>query len=190
MKNIIVVLLTIVFVSGLGVSHSFGQTDSKEQKKQDKAEKKRIKEEAEMADWNESKALAASKRFVFSANEAFTNDGSFGLDPKINFLSIIEEKGVFQFALDGVIIGGNGVGGITVEGDIDTYKVSADNTKKPVRVDLSLRPTSLGTSGIWNVSIIFYSEGYGEVTLTTNGIRLKGNIVKPEQARNYQGTSY
>ncbi len=71
-----------------------------------------------------------------------------------------------------MIIGGNGVGGITVEGDIDTYKVSADNTKKPVRVDLSLRPTSLGTSGIWNVSIIFYSEGYGEVTLTTNGIRL------------------
>ncbi len=188
MRKIEIAFLTFVFIIGIGINPSFGQT--KEEKKQAKEEKKRLKEEAELADWNQAKAFAASKRFVFSSSQAFTIDGSFGTDPKLNFFYVIDDKAVLQFALDGVVIKGNGVGGITWTNDILNYKVIADNTKKPVRVDIALKPIAGQGVGVRNISVTFYSDGYGEVDILGSGIRLNGNIVKPEQSNIFKGTSF
>ena len=156
-------------------------------KKQQKAEKKKLREEQELADWNESKQMATDRRFVFKANQLITKDGTVSLDPKINFFYVIDDYSVIQFGFDGVFIGGNGVGGITSDGTVESYKVIAENPKKPVQVELIVKPKAGQGFGIGTLVVKFYGDGYGEIQLNSNGYRLKGQIFKPEAANIHMG---
>ena len=127
---------------------------------------------------------------MFSSNQAFSNDGSFGLDPKTNFLYVIDDEAVVQFALDGVIVRGNGVGGITIQGTVMDYKIFADKYKKPVRVDLTIRPKAGQGVGVGLISVTFYADGFAEINMNTQGFRLKGDIVTPEKSNIYQGSAF
>ena len=181
--NLLIFSCAFLFV----VPTVFAQKSEKEQKQQAKEAKKKQKAEKAAAEWNDSKQMAEKKQFVFKANQLFTKDGTFSLDPKINFFYVIDDYAVIQFGFDGVFIGGNGLGGITSEGTVATYKVIADNQKKPVQVELSVKPKAGQGIGIGNFAVKFYGDGYGEVLLYTNGYRLKGKIEKPENANIYQG---
>lgn len=181
--SLMVYVLALLFITPV----VFGQESEKEQKQQEKVAKKKLKEEQALAEWNASKQIAESRQFVFKANQLFTKGGTFSVDPKINFFYVIDDYAVIQFAFDGVFIGGNGLGGITSEGTVQTYKIIAENPKKPVQVEVSVKPKAGQGIGIGNMAVQFFGDGYGEVLLYTNGYRLKGKIEKPEKANIHQG---
>ena len=164
-----------------------GQESNADKKKQEKADRKKQKEEKNLSDWNESLSMASDKQFVFNASHLYTSDGSVGLNPKINFFYVLHDYAVIQFGFEGVFIGGNGVGGITVEGNIVSYKISGDNPKKPVHVELTMRPKVGQGMGVYNIAVKFYGDGYGELLLNSSGLRLQGQITTPDKAYIHEG---
>ena len=178
MQNI--TLSILIGFSILFSSVSLFAQDSKE-------DRKKAKEERLQAEWQESRDMAESQQYVFSAEQLITNDGTVALDPKINFFYIVDDYAVIQFGFDGVFIGGNGVGGVTTEGTVHKYKVSGDNPKKPVQAELQVQPKAGQGFSTANLLVKFYGEGFGEVHLNASGARLKGQFAKLEDSNIYQG---
>ena len=165
-------ILTAFFLVPYLSSTLFAQNDST---KLTKEQKKEQKQKAEAADWNQAKALAEGKRIVFTATQLFTNGGSAGLNPNLNFLSVIDDQAVLQFGFEGVIIGGNGVGGFTPQGMVTKYEVVADNPKKPVQIYINFDPLAAQGRGIGNFYITIYNEGYAELDFSASGLRMNGS---------------
>lgn len=184
-KNI-VVFLVLVFSLFFVVPEVSAQ-DASLSKKEKKAEKKRLKEEQNLADWNKTKKMANDHRFVFKANQLFTKEGSVSLDPKINFFYVVGDYAVIQLGFDGVFIGGNGVGGITSEGTVNRYEVKAENHKKPVQVELTVKPKAGQGIGVGTLVVKFYGDGYGEMIINSSGFRLKGQLETLEDTRIHVG---
>lgn len=181
--RILFILLAAFFVA----STSFSQNTSQEAKKKEKEVKKKAKQEQAVADWNANKKMAEDRQFVFKANQLITPDGTFPLDPKINFFYVIDDYSVIQFAFEGIFIGGNGLGGITSEGTIDKYKINSAKPTKPIQVELNVNPKAGQGTGVGTLVVKFFGDGYGEMLMNTSGYRLKGQIQKPENANIHQG---
>ena len=172
---------------------SYGQElTTKDAKKLDKSEKKKMKEEAEKAEWEKAKTLVESKRVVFQATDLFTSNGTLPLDQKTNFFYVIDNDAVLQFSFIGLqsVPSPNGLGGITSEATVTKYKVTANNFKKPVRVEITVKPKAGQGTGIHQLSLTIFGDGYAELLLVNNGARLKGSIISPEDSRIFQGSSW
>lgn len=186
-KNILILTLSF-FMATVFTPVLFAQeSKSESSKKQEKANKKKQKEEKQLAEWEKYKQMANDQEFVFRASQLFLKDGSASLDPRINFFYVVDEYAVIQFAFDGLVIGGNGVGGITVEGKVEAYKVMAENPKKPVQVNLTVIPRVGQGVGVYDLVIKFYGDDYGELLINSNGYRLNGQIESVEDANIYEG---
>ncbi|MEJ2593782.1 MAG: hypothetical protein P8100_01305 [bacterium] len=181
----LIFLSAILLISGLVTLQA--QETGTDTKKKEKSDRKKQKEAEELADWESSRSMAEGRQFVFSATQLITNDGTADLDPKINFFYVMDDEAVIQFGLDGVFIGGNGVGGVTSVGTIDKYIIKGENPKKPVQVELTVRPNPGQGAGIHNLVVKFFGEGFGEVFLNASGYRLKGQITTPDKAVIYEG---
>jgi len=181
--KVLVILLVVVFFS----PNSFSQNTSKDTKKQAKEAKKKAKENQELADWNANKKMAEDRQFVFKANQLITPDGTFPLDPKINFFYVIDDYSVIQFAFEGIFIGGNGLGGITSEGTVDKYKINSGKPAKPIQVEVNVKPKAGQGVGVGTLVVKFFGDGYGEMLMNSSGYRLKGQIQKPDNASIHQG---
>ena len=166
------------------------QLSEKDKKKLEKEEKKKQKEAVELAEWNEAKTMAESKRFVFTANEMYTADGSISLDSRTNFFYVIGDDATLQFTFIGLqgIPNPNGLGGITSKGRVTKYSYKADNYKKPVTIEVTVNPLAGQGRGIHQMVVTIFGEGYAELLMPGNGARLKGRIVKPEDSKIYEGT--
>lgn len=181
------ILLLAVFTISIFTAGLYAQEAKSDTKKQEKADKKKAKEEKDIAEYEQSKQMAEDREFVFRASQLFLRDGSAQLDPRINFFYIVDDYAVIQFAFDGVFIGGNGVGGITIEGKVDAYKVLGDNPKKPVQVELTVIPRAGQGVGVYDIVVKFYGDEYGELLINSNGYRLKGQFEAVEEANIYEG---
>jgi hypothetical protein len=155
-----------------------------------KEEKKQQKEAAQMADFNEAKAMAEVKQFVFKGSELFTSEGSAPLIGRTNFFYVNGEEATLQFAFEALqyIPNPNGLGGITSQGKVVNYNYKADNPKKPVQIEVTVQPLAGQGSGVHQLVLTIYGEGYAELLLQGSGIRVKGSVVKPENSRIYEGT--
>ncbi len=189
--------ITLIFSLLLAMSfvtcQSYGQElTTKDAKKLDKSEKKKMKEEAEKAEWEKAKTLVESKRVVFQATDLFTSNGTLPLDQKTNFFYVIDNDAVLQFSFIGLqsVPSPNGLGGITSEATVTKYKVTANNFKKPVRVEITVKPKAGQGTGIHQLSLTIFGDGYAELLLVNNGARLKGSIISPEDSRIFQGSSW
>ena len=193
MKKIIYVfsLLLVVVLSFNQMYAQETDANTKDLKKLEKSEKKKIREEAERNEWEKARVLAESKRFVFQASEMFTSEGTIPLDQKTNFFYVIDNEAVIQFTFMGLqsVPNPNGLGGITTEGEVTKYEIKADNYKKPVRINLSMKPEAGQGRGIYQLSVTIFGDDYAELLLTNNGVRLKGIIIQPEDSRIFQGTA-
>jgi len=125
MKKLILTL--VIFLLG---TITYAQEEAMEQaeksKKELRAKKKATKKvERQAADAEalvKSNALLASKQWVLEATRVYNKSGrSFNLDPNINFVSIQEKDGVVQLSFTG-LVGWNGIGGITLEGNVTRYE--------------------------------------------------------------------
>ena len=173
-----------------GLSAQNTQKSEQDKKKLEKEEKKKQKQEAELADFNKAKALAESQSFVFKATEMFTAEGSASLTPRTNFFYVKEDEATLQFAFEGLqyIPNPNGLGGFTSKGTVTKYTYKADNPKKPVSIQVTVKPKAGQGQGIHQLVVTIYGDGFAELLLQSSGIRVKGSIEPPEGAKIYEGT--
>lgn len=163
----------------------------KEKRKLEKEEKKKQKEAEDLANYYEAKSMVDTKRFVFTASEAYAG-GVIGLDQKTNFFLVSENDATLQTAVP--VLEGypnpNGIGGITVDGKVDTYEVKIKGEKKPITVQITFKPNPGQGRGVHTFVLVVYGDGYAELQFPGSVTRLKGYIQKPEDAKIYKGTAF
>jgi len=183
-------LVLSVFISGEQIIAQETELNEKEKKKLEKENKKKQKEASQLADFNKAKEMAETKSFVFTGSEMFTPDGSAPLNARLNFFYLEGDEATLQFAFEGLqfIPNPNGLGGITSKGKVTKYTFKADNPKKPVSIQVTVQPMAGQGSGIHQVVLTIYGDGYAELLLQSSNVRVKGSIVKPEDSKIYEGT--
>jgi hypothetical protein len=172
---------------------SFAQEElnlQKEQKQiarvQRKAEQARIKEEMVTL----TKQMLESHKFVLEAD--YVGDGKGNRIPvnsTLNFVAIDSSKGVLQIGTP-FGYGWNGVGGVTVEGDITKYELKEIKGKRSNSYSLMI--VLMGSSGIFDVHFNISETGLADaiVSSTTRGqLKYTGNFVPLELSRVFKGTT-
>jgi len=193
MKTTIVILSIIcailLSVPQYGAAQESNATNKSLSRKLEKEQKKKAKEAAALAAREEYVQMLQNKQFVFMANTLAGDAGTtFSVTPQYNFLSVSGETVVFQFSFDG-IVGWNGIGGLTVKGEIEDYRYDpGKNVKKPMRVNSRVK-----TNTHWGIpyfTLTVFEEGYATITMTLKSgtLNMTGQVVKPEDARVYTGT--
>ena len=191
MNKIITVCITfslLIVTNGLFAQEE--QQSKQDNKKLEKEQKKQQKQETELAEFNLAKAMAESQSFVFTGSEMFTAEGSASLNARTNFFYVDKDEATLQFAFEGLqyIPNPNGLGGITSKGDVTKYTYKADNPKKPVSIQVTVKPLAGQGKGIHQMVVTIFGDDYAELLLQSSGIRVKGSIMKPEDSKIYEGT--
>lgn len=189
-KIILLSLIFSVWFSSNCITAQETKLSEKERRKIEKEEKKKQKEAEELANYYEAKSMVDTKRFVFTASEAYAG-GVIGLDQKTNFFLVIENDATLQTAVP--VLEGypnpNGLGGITVEGKVESYEVKIKGENKPIIVQIIFKPNSGQGRGVHTFVLFVFGDGYAELQFPGTVTRLKGTIQKPEDSYIYKGTT-
>ena len=179
-------ILIVLFVALLSFP-VLAQNMTKEEKKAAKAEKKEQQEKADAERAVVIKNSIDAKQFVLEASFLADKRGQkVVVDPIFNFIGVDGEKGAFQFS-KGTAVGYNGVGGVTVEGNVSNYEVSV--TKKGVySIDFRIS----ASFGSIFVSMNVFPNGQTEAAISgsnTSKLKYSGNLLPLAESRIYKGSS-
>ncbi len=178
----------ILALCGAAVAQSPTSLSKKEQRKLLKEERDKQKaidaeHTAKLVDY-----MVKHRRFVLEADMLFDRYGqSYSVQSTINFVALDSLAGVIQIG-NSMYIGSNGLGGVTIEGNIRNYEWEKNEKKGTYRVNYSVS----STSGTYEVNISIHSGGNADATVygTFGGsIRYSGNLVYPSESRVYKGYS-
>jgi len=129
------------------------------------------------------------KSFALEANTVYSKKGrSFQVNSTTNFVKLDKGTGVLQLSFYN-LVGWNGIGGITLEGNVKNYKVNkGDGTRMPsVSFDMN------GPLGWATVRISINSSGFGRAVVDAGSsggrITFSGPVSPLSQASIYQGHS-
>ena len=177
-------ILILTFVATL-VLPVFGQQTKEERK----AAKEAKKEQQKMAEAERAAVIGASidaKQFVLEADFLSDRYGQrIVVDPTLNFVGIDIEESAFQFG-NGRDIGYNGVGGVTVEGRVNNYKVSK-NKNGMYSIEFRVSATFGTIFVVMNVS----PTGAADATIsgnTSTKLIYTGTLVPVGESRVYKGS--
>jgi hypothetical protein len=181
--------ITIVLVALLTLPAFTQELSKKEQKKLEKELRKEQKAEEAAQQAIVVSAMVEYKRFVLEANQLRDKRGnSLNVSSNINFIAADSLTGVIQVGSN-TYIGRNGVGGVTVEGDIADYKYTQHKKSGSYNISYYLR-TPIGS---YDVRITAYPDGRAnaDVSSTMWGDKLtySGYLVPPGISRVYKGTA-
>lgn len=185
MKKLMLILSAVFLMTQFGLSQ-----DTQQERKLTKAEKKAQKKIAQMRQHEVILALVESQNFVIEANRLTDRYGNtIFLNPSINFISLIDSTSTIQLALDGAIRGSNGLGGFTVDSDLQQFKIVEDRFNKGVRFNLRVFGSALGSA---DVRVDLNHNGLATATINTlrgGRFTLQGVIVPLEESSVYKGTT-
>ena len=178
-KGLFVCVTLLAFM----VNSTFAQdTDNTTEKS-----KKEKREEARKASLEIVKAAAQDSMFVIEANTLRgRNTFSQFVSSNTNFVKFEGEEVVIQTA-NPFGVGYNGLGGITLNGDVLQYNLSKD--EKGVRIIAQISSPFLGHSTL-NISIS--ANGNSNAILRTNRggyLQIDGDMALLKDSRHYEGTS-
>ena len=181
MKKIIIILLSILLIAP-----AFAQESKKEQKKAAKEAKKEEKAKQEAVDAAIMKASLESRQFVLEAEFLADKGGQrIVVQSNLNFVGVDGDKGAFQFG-NGQSVGYNGVGGVTVEGDVKDFEIKeAKNGTFIVNFRI--------VSSFGNIFVNMSVSSGGNATANVKGnssatLRYTGTIVPLSASRVYKGS--
>ena len=152
-----------------------------------KEQRKELRKQKTLENRQKMVGLLKSKQWILEANTVYDRyNQSYILDPTINFVGINGKEAALQLGFNGVV-GWNGVGGVTVEGTVTSYKVNEDKSGPSV----SMRFSGRG-AGSANIHVTVNSTG--NATARVNGdfgsrITFQGQLVPVSESRVYQGQS-
>lgn len=179
----ILVLFTIIIFSFIEI------TLAQEQKKLSKKERKELKKKQQAEQKQAIILLLNSKAWVIEAHTVFDRyNQSYQINPSINFVGVKGEEGALQLGFNG-LIGWNGVGGVTVDGNVTKYEIKEGNEKSSPAVNLRFQGRGVGSA---TISVTINTSG--QATARVNGdfgdrITFSG-IIKPlAESTVYKGQS-
>lgn len=181
MNKITSCLLALFFTSAI----SFAQ----EHQDLSRKERKELKRQQQAAQKQNLTDLLYSKKWVIEAHTVFDRyNQSYQLNPTINFVGINDIDAALQLGFNG-LIGWNGVGGVTIDGEITKYEVKEGKGDKMPTVSMRFRGRGTG-SAIVNITL----NTSGQATARVNGdfgdrITFSGNIKSLEESTVYKGQS-
>jgi len=163
------------FITALALFMAFNLSAQEEKtKKELRQEKKELKKKEFLAKQALGKALLENKDFVLEANLLTGKKGQTAQAlPKINFIAINGSHIHMQLGSANTL-GWNGVGGITFEGEANTYEVYDDS--KSDRVGVRIRYSSM------------YSRDIITIDLSINGERATARVVSEGRILTMQGS--
>lgn len=140
-----------------------GNTISAQEKltRKEKKEKEKIEREAKKQEMLE---LVRSRRFVMEATTVKSQAGQvLTLTPMTNFMSVDGDNITLQFSLEGRL-GWNGLGGITLEGTVNSMKI--DEGKPGKYFTVTIRVSGAGMYSHQFLTV--YPEGRAELEVLTD----------------------
>ena len=186
MKQIFVLILAACMV--LPAFAQDQELSKKEQKQLQKQLKKEQQEEEAAKNAIMVGFMVERQTFVLEAERLQDNRGnSMDVSSMINFVACDSVNGVIQIGSD-QYIGGNGVGGITIEGPVTNYKYSFNEKKSTYSVSFNVR----SVLGSYDVRMMIFGEGRAEATVTSNWpgrLSYYGLLVPPVASNVYKGFS-
>ncbi len=182
MKKINIALFFLLLLSTVGMAQS------KEDKKAEKAARKEAKLEEQAMRMEPLNELIRNKTWVLEGNQLKADKGRMAnnLNSNLNFVSCVGENGTVQLSFNG-IVGWNGVGGVTLDGKYDSYKVTEP---KKAGQGVTLQANVRGTGGFARMTLLIQSPTQVEVRISGNWgqqITLYGSIYSPEDSRVFKG---
>jgi hypothetical protein len=181
MRTIVVCFIILINC----ISTSIAQEEKKLSKKEKKVLKIRQQEEQKQAIVD----LLESKSWVIEAHTVYDRyNQSYQLNPSINFVGVKNDEGALQLGFSG-LIGWNGVGGVTIDGQVTRYEIKDSQKDNSPTVVLRFQGRGVGSATI-NVSV----NTSGQATARVSGdfgerISFSGIIKSLEESIVYKGQS-
>jgi hypothetical protein len=111
-------------------------------------EKKAAKQQQQDIDLKKIESILASRQWVLEAHTVQDRYGnSFHLNPTINFVAVDGDNGTVQLGFNG-LVGWNGVGGVTIEGNVTVYEMEKVKKNRSPRVSLRFQGRGAGWASI------------------------------------------
>ncbi|NIA10073.1 MAG: DUF4251 domain-containing protein [Nitrospiraceae bacterium] len=177
-------MMSVLLIASVG----YGQS-RKEVRKQEKQAKKEARAKEEAVNKKLTKLMIESRKFVLEANFLSDEQGQrISVTSSVNFIVVNGTKGAFQFA-EGNRLGYNGLGGATVEGNIQDYKYSV-NKKGVYYVEfqiISSVGTIFVTMSVMSPSLRADASIKGNTSAQLN---YSGYLVPLDQSRIFKGMSF
>ncbi len=180
----------LVLCAGCGVnSPTSGSQNMTRAERDAQRKEQKAKEAAEDRAWYEAAVQAIKERsFVLEADRVEFKRGRFAyVTPNTNFVSLDGNKAVVQLAFNTGYSGPNGIGGITVDGNVSGLDVKTDK-KGNVNIKMMIQGTAISAS----VSIRM-SAGSNKATATvspnfnSNRVSFSGTIYPTSQSNVFKG---
>ena len=167
-----------------------GNVHAQEFEKLTSAERKAIQEKLDSLMYVEAEKAISGKDFTLEADKVEFKYGQTAfVNSNTNFVSVTGDKSVVQVAFNVPVSGPNGIGGITLDGNISNYEVKKD---KKGNINVSMNVMGTGISALVNISL-YSGSNKASVTITpnfnSNRLTLTGVIVPSSSSRVFKGRS-
>lgn len=138
----------------------------------------------------EAEKAITDKHFVLEADKVeFKRGETVFVNSNTNFVSVADDKSVVQVSFNVLVSGPNGIGGITLDGNISNYKQKQD---KKGNISISMNVMGAGISAVVNI-VKYAGSNKASVTISpnfnSNRITLSGYIVPYYKSRVFKGNS-
>lgn len=197
MKRIVTLMMLLLLLVA-GQTHAQSKRQLAKEKREAIEKKRKLKREQEekaqevQDSLNFVAALEAmnQREFTLEANQLmFPNGQPAYVNSNTNFISVHGNSAVVQIASNSGFSGPNGLGGVTVNGNITGYELQRDDEGN---IQLNLDVMGAGIS-----ATVFISLPYGtnqasaniNPNFNSNTLTMNGNIVPNSQSNVFQGTS-
>jgi len=181
MKKYIFSISILFIISGISIAQQAEKLSKSERKEQ----KKMLAEKQKMALVD----LLKSKAWVIEAHTVLDRyNRSFQLNPTINFVGVKDKEGAIQLGFNG-LIGWNGVGGITIDGDVTKYDLLEGKGNQGPTLSLRFQGRGVGSAMI-SISVNLSGQATARVTGDFGDrITFLGSLVSLDDSVVYKGQS-
>ncbi len=149
-------------------------------------ERKEVRKAQLNANFNILDSLLSSQSFVLEADFLQSRYGDrVPVTPTLNFIKVDKERGILQTGST-FSMGYNGVGGVTAQGRIGSWKIYKDAKKQSYRVRFSI----LTNIGNYDILMMVTADNYAMATISGLGpgeLTWKGHLVTIDNSRIFKG---
>jgi len=180
-NNLGIMILTIGLLS-MSLSINAQEANSTRQ------EKKKARKQILAANFSILDSLLTEKNFVLEADYLGNQYGNLRpVSPNVNFIKVKSNEGVLQTGYFSGM-GLNGVGGVTTEGRIQSWKINKNFKNLSYNLQFSISTTL----GFYDVSMFVTADNYAVATitgLTPGRLIYQGHLETVDNSRVFKGTT-
>lgn len=167
------------------------QTDRKAQRDAERTRQKAQEDATNALLYEEAVKALKANQFVLEADQVVFKMGETAyVNSNTNFVLVNLERGTVQVAFNTAFAGPNGIGGVTVDGNVSGVKIK---TTKKGNITYSFNVQGIGISA---QVFLTMTNGSNQATVSINPnfnsctLTLRGEVVPLEQSTIYKGRSW